>query len=238
LTVFLRRFIPWVQLDQENGKLILGRKKADAFYAERLLAAKDWTRQHMGNMPCLLGEFGLPFDMNGRKAFKSGDYRAHEQAFTRYYDAIDRALLHSTVWNYTADNTHADGDHWNAEDFSIFGEGEARAAKGWLRPYPMATAGIPLEITWNRKRLKFCYRFRANPAITAPTIIFAPACYFGQNARIEIAGEGPYTATPAARGNAEKAEAIRREYHPEENNALLFNDGYDGVLVVTISPGA
>ena len=73
----------------------------------------------MGDMPCLLGEFGLPFDLNRKKAYKTGDYSLHEKALSLYYDAIDENLLNSTIWNYTADNTHEEGDHWNGEDLSI-----------------------------------------------------------------------------------------------------------------------
>ena len=60
----------------------------------------------MGEMPCLLGEFGLPFDLDKKKAYKTGDYSRHEDALSLYYDGIDENLLSSTIWNYTADNNH------------------------------------------------------------------------------------------------------------------------------------
>ncbi|MCL2478510.1 MAG: cellulase family glycosylhydrolase, partial [Treponema sp.] len=186
LTLFLRKFIPFLQMDSESGKIILGSKKASAYYAGKLAEAKNWTRNKMNNIPCLLGEFGLPFDLNGRKAFKTGNYSAQEEALSRYYDGVDRELLHSTIWNYTADNTNEEGDHWNAEDFSILCRGEGRAMAGWLRPYPMATAGTPIEIRWDRKKRVFSFRFRADPAIKAPTEIYLPSLWFAENPTILI----------------------------------------------------
>jgi hypothetical protein len=180
LTLFTKTFRPWLTLDLKTKRIILGWKKVAAHYASKLAEAKVWTREHMGDMPCLLGEFGLPFDLNKKRAYKTGDYRPHEKALSLYYDAIDENLLSSTIWNYSADNTHEEGDHWNGEDLSIVSEGEGRAEGGWLRPYPMATAGIPLKFTWDRKKACFCFLFCADPEIEAPTEIFIPSRWFGE----------------------------------------------------------
>jgi hypothetical protein len=37
-----------------------------------------------------------------------------------YYNAMNTNLLHTMLWNYTADNDNTWGDQWNQEDFSIF----------------------------------------------------------------------------------------------------------------------
>ena len=221
LTVFTKTFKPYLQLDSEKGKILFGRKKASAYYASQLGKAKEWTRTQMGNMPCLLGEFGLPFDLNNRKAFSTGNYSAQEEALSRYYDGVDRELLHSTIWNYTADNTNENGDQWNAEDFSIVNRGEGRAMKGWLRPYPAATAGTPLEIRWEVKKRVFHYRFRADPAIKAATEIYIPSQWFPNEPSVKFI-------------NPADNSKFKTEYSRENRLLLIYNEGYSGEAVIEI----
>jgi len=168
----------------------------------------------MGGIPTLLGEFGLAFDINKRRAFSSGDYSIHEEALSMYYDAVDANLLHSTIWNYTADNTNKTGDGWNDEDLSIFSEGKERAAGGWKRPYPMATAGIPISFHWDRKKGIFNYRFKADSSIAAPTVIYIPP-EFGPDAAITT--------------------TLRYEYKPGEQRLLVYNDGKGGEFQLSVT---
>jgi hypothetical protein len=213
LTLYTKFFRPWFTLRLDTGRPLWGRKNVTAYFSQQLGRAVSWARDHMENIPCFLGEFGLPFDMNGKRAFKTGDYRLHEEALSMYYDAIDAHLLHSTIWNYTADNTHEQGDGWNNEDLSIYCQGEGRAAGGWLRPYPMATAGIPRRLSWDREKRLLVYRFTADPAISAPTEIYIPPEYFGN--RPEITTAAPLIG--------------EIEYRVEERRLLIFyrGDGED-----------
>jgi len=220
--LFTKSFHPWFTLDPDTSKIILGRKRVSAFFARCLAGAIAWAKEKMGNMPCLLGEFGLAFDLNKRRGFANGDYSVHEQALSMYYDAVDANLLHSTIWNYTADNMNEYGDGWNDEDLSIFSEGKERAAAGWKRPYPMATPGEPLSINWDRKRCVFRYRFRADEAVTAPCIIYLPAEYFGPSPRIEAR---------AGSGN------LRWEYNREEQQLLIYTGGYSGEAEIIVRTG-
>jgi len=174
----------------------------------------------MGDMPCLLGEFGLPFDLNKKRAYKIGDYRLHEQALSLYYDAIDENLLSSTIWNYTADNTHEEGDRWNGEDLSIVSGGKGRAMGGWLRPYPMATAGIPLAFRWDRKKAAFYFRFGSDPQVEAPTEIFIPSQWFGEKLSISV--------KKTKEDSKQDPQSLRWEYAREEQRLLIYNDGYAG----------
>jgi len=220
LTLFTKSFRPWLTLDQMTGKIILGKKKVAAQYSAKLAAVKAWAGENMGGMPCLLGEFGLPFDLNSRKAYETGDYSAHEQALSLYYDAIDENLLSSTIWTYTPDNTNEDGDHWNGEDLSITyvkpGSGAVpRAARGWLRPYPMATAGIPLKFTWDWRNKYLYFRFRADPSLESPTEIFLPSLWFGEKPSISAK-------------TVDKDKELRSEYSSEGQRLFIYNDGYGG----------
>ena len=225
-TLFTKSYRPWLNLDPKTGKIILGRKKVASHFSTKLAEAKAWAAASMDGMPCLLGEFGLPFDLNKRKAYKTGDYRLHEQALSVYYDAIDENLLNSTIWNYTADNNHEEGDKWNGEDLSIFSGGEDRAIGGWLRPYPMATAGAPLQFTWDRKKAAFYFRFRTEAAVDAPTEIFLPSRWFSAEPVITIKTKGE---TGGAR-----PDLLRTEYRREEQRLFIYNDGYSGEAEVWI----
>jgi hypothetical protein len=166
----------------------------------------------MGNMPSLLGEFGLAFDLNKQKSFKTGDYSVHEKALSMYYDAVDANLMHSTIWNYSASNTNKYGDSWNDEDLSIFSEGKERAAAGWKRPYPMATAGKPLSIKWDRK--VFVFRFNADKNIKAPGVIYLPAEFFGESVKIET--------------------SLRWEYKAAEQRLYVYNDDSTGEVEIKV----
>jgi hypothetical protein len=177
--LFTKSYSPHFSIRSDTRRPLFGRKAVAAGYRAMVAEGTRWAEASMAGMPCLLGEFGLPFDINGRRAYRDGDYRRHEAAFANYYDAVDALLLHSTLWNFTAGNTNARGDGWNDEDLSIWAEGAPRAIDGWRRPYPESTAGEPLRIRWDTRGRRFEYVFRADPDPGAPTVIFAPAECFG-----------------------------------------------------------
>jgi len=220
LSLFTKSFRPWFNVNIETRKILVGRKKVGAYFAESLAKGIAITKQKMNNMPALLGEFGLAFDMNNKHAFKTGDYSLHEEALSMYYDAVDSGLLHSTIWNYTAGNTNKYGDGWNDEDLSIISEGKERAAAGWKRPYPMASAGKPLSFKWDRKSGEFLFRLDAYSGIKAPTIIFLPEETFGPSPKIET-----LTTT---------GKTLRWEYKYEEQQLLIYNDGYSGEAAINV----
>lgn len=74
-----------------------------------------------GKHPCILSEFGIPYDMDDKKAYKTGDYSSQSAALDANYFAVEGANLEGhCLWLYTAYNDHARGDQWNGEDLSIF----------------------------------------------------------------------------------------------------------------------
>jgi hypothetical protein len=217
--LYTKTFRPWFSVRTDKARPLLGHDRVIGYFKRVLAEGIRWTREQMGNMPCLLGEFGLPFDLNGRRAYKTGDYSVHEEALSMYYDAVDANLLHSTIWNYTADNTREAGDGWNDEDLSIFSEGEERAARGWKRPYPMATAGTPLSFTWDRKGGVFTFRFRPDPGLSAPTEIYLPP-EFGPDPAVSVG--------PADSGG------VRWEYRPDQRRLLLHHGGRAGEIELAV----
>jgi hypothetical protein len=188
LTLFLKRWTGFVAWDTEHDRLVLGPQAIRRYFAEHLGRLRRHGLEELG-APTVVGEFGLPFDMNGAQAFRTGNYRMHEKALGAYYDALDENLLSATVWNYTASNTHARGDGWNGEDLSIWNKDEykagrtetgdpadagGRALRGFVRPYARATAGLPLSMAFNPRNGEFRFEFQPDPVSAGPAIPAGP----------------------------------------------------------------
>ncbi|KAL2151378.1 hypothetical protein VTH82DRAFT_6476 [Thermothelomyces myriococcoides] len=74
----------------------------------------------MGNHPCLMTEFGIPYDMDDKHAYKTGDYSSQSAAMDANHFGVEGAGLEGyTLWLYMASNNHERGDQWNGEDLSI-----------------------------------------------------------------------------------------------------------------------
>ncbi|POS74733.1 hypothetical protein DHEL01_v206867 [Diaporthe helianthi] len=97
-------------------------------------------------VPTLVGETGIPFNLDGGKAYKDGDYTSHVAAMDAIISGCDKHLLNYTIWAYSPTNTHEWGDNWNGEDLSIYCTDTGsfprhrylsgfRAAAAWCRPY-------------------------------------------------------------------------------------------------------
>jgi hypothetical protein len=203
LTLVTKRWLGFAAYDARHDRIVLGRGSVRRYFTEAMRELKSWSIENLGGAPTLLGEFGIPFDMNGAKAYRTGDYRLQERALSANYDAVDASLVDSTLWNYTAGNRHDRGDLWNTEDLSIFcrDESEAgrsetenpadaggRALRGFVRPYARATAGEILEMRFDSRRGIFLLRYRPDPAIAAPTEVFLPALQFPRGFAIEAVG--------------------------------------------------
>ena len=215
-SLFTKRFFRLFTMNPDTAKFVIGKKKIGEYFAECLAKGIHWTKKKMNGIPGLLGEFGLAFDINNKSGFRTGNYKLHEEALSRNYDAVDANLLHSTIWNYTASNTNKYGDSWNDEDLSIFSEGKERAAAGWKRPYPMATAGKPLVINWNRKRSVFTFIYDADNTVKAPTIIYLPYDSFGASPKISI------------------NVPLMYEYRHSDQQLFVYNNEYNGEIKVII----
>ncbi|SPC62692.1 uncharacterized protein UHOD_05824 [Ustilago sp. UG-2017b] len=88
-------------------------------YLEQLSKMKDLAYASLGNVPILIGEVGLPFDINARHAYKTGDYSKQHEILDALISGMEKLGLGFTLWNYNPDNRVAYGDGWNYEDFSF-----------------------------------------------------------------------------------------------------------------------
>jgi hypothetical protein len=203
LTLVTKRWLGFVAADSRSDSIVLGRRRVRRYFADAMRELKKWSAEQMGGAPTLLGEFGIPFDLNGAAAYRTGDYRVQAKALGANYDAVDASLIDSTLWNYTADNRHDRGDLWNTEDLSVFcrddceaGRSETgdpvdsggRALAGFVRPYARAVAGEILEMRFDYRRGNFLLRYRPDPSIAAPTEVFVPELQYPRGFSIEATG--------------------------------------------------
>lgn len=80
----------------------------------------------MGDKPCILGEVGIPMDLNNKLAFTDNDYTSHVNFLDAVIYALETNLMNFTLWNYDVCNDHEYGDHWNGENFSIYSAKKAK----------------------------------------------------------------------------------------------------------------
>jgi hypothetical protein len=140
--------------------------------------------------PVVIGEFGVPFDINRRAGYRRGDFAAVTRALSQHYDALDKHLMGATIWNYNADHDALRGDGWNGEDFSVYSRGSGadggRALLGFCRPYAERIAGIPRLMRFSARRRVFELRFVPEPSIVEPTVIYLPRVQYPRGYSVEL----------------------------------------------------
>ncbi len=201
ITLFTKRFNRHVNLDLERFRPLLGATSIENYMERRLAQFRKFADDNMGNVPVVIGEFGIPFDFNHKYAYETGDFTLHAVALHNYYQAMDDHLYHYTQWNYTPDNSNEHGDLWNQEDLSIFSRDQqtdpsdinsgGRALSAVVRPYAKAVAGEPLNMRFDPVKGIFTFSFRHDTSITEPTEIFVPNSQFPAGYRVEVT-DGEY----------------------------------------------
>lgn len=194
--LFLKHYSSCIGYDMRADRLILGPGNIRKAYAAQLRQFKQESAERLHNAPVVLGEFGVPFDLDDKKAYRTGDWRAVIKAMDRSLRAVEDALLNCTLWNYTADNSNAHGDQWNDEDLSIFSRDQqtdprdihsgGRALAAVVRPYPRAVAGELLRMSFDSRTRKFEFAFRHAEGIAAPTEIFAPNFQYPRGYSVQV----------------------------------------------------
>ncbi|HVK80929.1 MAG TPA: endoglucanase, partial [Verrucomicrobiae bacterium] len=193
-----------------------------------------------GGAPTLIGEYGIPYDMNDAAAYKvwanggRGDavWAHHTEVLSATYDVFDELLLNGTQWNYTASNRNdlRIGDGWNQEDLSIFSldqvtnpndlDSGGRAIDGFCRPYAQRVQGVLREMRFDRTARAFEARFDADISIKAPTEIFAPRRVFEKGVSLEA------------------SKALADWSYDAKTQTLKVWAAFDGELKVRLRPSA
>ncbi len=193
-----RRYLNYFALNPQSKRPIFGAKAIRKSFAKQLEHIKTIGRERVKG-PTLIGECGIAYDLNDKIGFTEGRFSEHRKAMNRTYIAIEDNLLSCTLWNYTSDNNNLHGDQWNGEDFSLFSRDQihsldspedlnagGRALEAFVRPYPRATAGQPLKLTFDSESSTFTYTFKHDPDIKAPTEFFVPQLHYSNGIAIEV----------------------------------------------------
>ncbi len=200
-TIAAKKYNPLAALDNWQKRIVFLPYFVRRSFARQLRHYLVQAKAKLGGVPVVLGEMGIPFDLDDAKAYVSGDFSQQERALDRCLQAVEHNLMNVTLWNYTADNDNIRGDQWNGEDFSIFSQDQrkdisdinsgGRALHAVIRPYPLAVAGVPLSIKFDREKLIFEFVFRHNLPETAPTEIFIPRYHYQDDYRV-IVSDGDF----------------------------------------------
>lgn len=70
-------------------------------FRNQMSAIRDEGMAHMGSRPCVLTEFGIPYDMDDGYAYKTGDYDSQIRAMDANWFAIEGSGVGGALWDYT-----------------------------------------------------------------------------------------------------------------------------------------
>ncbi|MFX1453535.1 MAG: cellulase family glycosylhydrolase, partial [Promethearchaeota archaeon] len=201
-TLGSKRSLIKANYDILEDKIVIGKKNIQEMFIRHLANIKSIAQPIHGGIPTLIGEFGLPYDLNKKEAYykfinkPETAWNKHIKLLDMYYNALDANLLHSTQWNYTADNNNKWGDLWNLEDLSIFSRDQqvnpddinsgGRAIEGFCRPHFVFCCGMPLKMEFNFKRKKFQFMFDGDSSIKKPTIIYVPKIHYPEGFQVQV----------------------------------------------------
>jgi hypothetical protein len=194
--LFFKNFSGWVATDSHDMNLVFTPWYIRRSFARQLNRLRCWAAERLHNPPVLIGETGIAFDMQNKKAYSTGNFTPQIRALDRLLRAFEDTLLGVTLWNYSADNTNAHGDGWNDEDLSIFSRDQqadpmdansgGRALEAVVRPYARAVAGAPLRMRFGLRTRRFEFSFRHDARVKAPTEFFIPRYQYPNGYAVEI----------------------------------------------------
>ncbi len=203
-TMGIHRFMDVFSYDFITGKKLFGPRAIQKMFRRQMATLKAMADKYSAGGPTIIGEFGLPYDINKKKAYATFKeqpvtaWKSHTKALTWYYDALDANLLSSCQWNYNPKNCNEWGDQWNLEDFSIFSRDQqtadwhddinagGRAIPGFCRPHFIAVAGTPLRMEFHLKKGTFLFEFEGDTSIDAPTELYIPTRHYPNGFDINI----------------------------------------------------
>jgi hypothetical protein len=101
--------------------LKLGENAVRNCFRDQLSAIRQEGLEYMGEHPCIFTEIGIPYDMNDKKSYETGNYFSQSLAVDANHYAVEASKANGmTWWLYSASNSHRWGDQWNGEDLSIY----------------------------------------------------------------------------------------------------------------------
>ncbi|KAF7547352.1 hypothetical protein G7Z17_g7784 [Cylindrodendrum hubeiense] len=148
-------------------------------YKKQIANVANHGKLSLGPVPTIIGEVGIPYDINGSAAFATGWYDKQRELMNALISAMEDNFVGFTLWNYNPHNRFEYGDGWNKEDFSIIngddiGEHSSgrqdyrnrsheddelyrggRVLDVVIRPYAAKIAGTPIRSDWDHRSLRY-----------------------------------------------------------------------------------
>ncbi|KZT26027.1 glycoside hydrolase family 5 protein [Neolentinus lepideus HHB14362 ss-1] len=208
----------------------------------------------LGEKPVVIGECGIPMDLNKGEAFRSEDWTSQLKMMDAMMSALERCMIGFTLWNYNPSNTDQLGDDWNGENFSWFSRSRAlpasllsyeqtsptldnggRILPSIVRPYPAKTAGIPLKFEYEMNTGAFTFEW-SNPNASAPSTgtpsIFSPP--LGGHPILAARETEIYVPSALAQGRKLVVEDL------DSNDRYVYDESRQTLFIVTgdTDPGA
>jgi len=191
VTLFTRSWRSYFTFDTRTHSPVFGYGNVFRTHVSQLADIKRLGADRMDDAPTLIGECGIPYDMNDGKSYdkssckgdnhpfnSSGQFSQQLAAMDHTLRCLEKNMLSFTLWCYTPDNINNDGDRWNNEDLSVYCTDQSvgldendpyfiydglRAARAFARPYARCVAGKPLENGFDMQEGVFLYRGIASP---------------------------------------------------------------------------
>ncbi|KAI9333868.1 glycoside hydrolase superfamily [Obelidium mucronatum] len=148
--------------------MYFGLAGAEANYTGQMRNIVNTGKRLVGHRAVLMGECGIPMDINEKQAYSTGNYNTHNNFLDTVIRSMETNLLNFTLWNYNPGNDNTFGDHWNGEDFRFrplegdpnhFHHVGGRALDAVIRPYASKVAGTPIHSRFNLENLIYTLEF-------------------------------------------------------------------------------
>jgi len=198
---------------------------------------RDEGTQNIGEIPCLFSEIGIPFDMDNKAAYTSGDYSSQIRAMDANHYALEGANVGFTLWTYCLTNDHTWGDQWNGEDLSLFSVDDNALSSAEFNPGSKAQSMVEIASVAPTTSSEMTLDPTKKPFITVAGNRAAPA--FVRPAPIRIAGviikygfdlaqvtfELTLEATESTKGNAPTEIFVPPLHFPKDQMSVTVSGG-------------
>lgn len=100
--------------------IVFGERAIRNCIKKQFVEIRNEGQEYLGQIPVLMSETGMPFDMEEKRAYEDGKYYSQTGALDALSYALEGANMSHTYWCYSSANCHKWGDRWNNEDFSFW----------------------------------------------------------------------------------------------------------------------
>ncbi|CDO92544.1 unnamed protein product [Kluyveromyces dobzhanskii CBS 2104] len=126
--------------------VVVGENNIKKCIAKQLRDIRDEAREMLGDhIAIIFSEIGMPFDMDNKEAYKTGEYTSQTSAMDAIGFALENSNLSFSLWCYCTKNSHQWGDQWNNEDFSLWSPDDVQRAKVTVQVPQIGNEAISLQ---------------------------------------------------------------------------------------------